>query len=199
MWIINILIPLIRSLIGVSARWIGSAPTSRQRIYFANHSSHVDTLAIWSALPPNLRKTTRPVAAADYWGKGLIRRYFAIRVLNSVLLSRNRSSSNADPLEPLVRALEQGNSLIIFPEGTRGKESLPGPFKAGLYHLAQRFPDVELIPVYLANLNRSMPKGTIFPVPLLCTVHFGTALSLWKQEAKQDFLDRARQAIVELA
>jgi len=199
MWIIKILVPLIRLLIGASPRWIGSAPSSKQRIYFANHSSHMDTLVIWSALPPALRKATRPVAAADYWGKGPIRKYFAIKVLNSVLISRNRSSSTTDPLEPLVHALDAGHSLIIFPEGTRGKEALPGPFKAGLYHLAQRFPDVELIPVYLENLNRSMPKGTVFPVPLLCSVRFGTALMRFEEEAKQDFLDRARQSILEIA
>lgn len=199
MWIIKTLIPLLRFLIGASPRWIGSAPTSSQRIYFANHSSHMDTLVIWSALPPDLRKTTRPVAAADYWGKGRIRKYFALKVLNSVLISRNRSTPAGDPLEPLIDALHAGHSLIIFPEGTRGKESLPGPFKAGLYHLAKQFPDVELIPVYLENLNRSMPKGTIFPVPLLCTVRFGTPLRLLENETKQDFLQRARQSIVEIA
>ena len=87
----------------------------------------------------------------------------------------------------------------FFPEGTRGPEQLAAPFKSGLYHLAQRFPDVELIPVYLDNLHRSMPKGTFFPVPLICTVRFGAPLPRIADEDKSDFLERARNTIIELA
>ena len=85
-----------------------------------------------------------------------------LQALNAVLIDRKRADPDADPLRPLYDVLEAGQSIIIFPEGTRGPERLPAPFKSGLYHLAQRFPDVELIPVYLDNLHRSMPKGTFF-------------------------------------
>jgi 1-acyl-sn-glycerol-3-phosphate acyltransferase len=198
MLISNVLIALLRLLVGASPRWMGTMPAARQRIYFANHSSHMDTLMIWSALPPDLRKTTRPVAASDYWNKGRVRRYLASNVLNAVFIIRDKSNPGSDPLEPLIDALEQGSSLIIFPEGTRGKDRVPGPFKSGLYHLAMRFPEVELIPVYLENLNRSMPKGTYLPVPLICTVRFGAPLNLIANETKQEFLERARQKIMEL-
>ncbi|MBA2690219.1 MAG: 1-acyl-sn-glycerol-3-phosphate acyltransferase [Burkholderiales bacterium] len=199
MWLSPLLIGLVRFLVGATPRWVGSEPSPAQRIYFANHSSHIDTLALWSALPPDLRARARPVAAADYWGKSALRRYIALKGLNVVLINRNRSDPDADPLQPLYEALDQGDSLIIFPEGTRQAQPLPGPFKSGLFHLSKRFPHVELIPVYLENLHRSMPKGTLFPVPLICTVYFGAPLSPLPDEDKAAFLTRARDAVVALA
>ncbi len=195
----KLLIGLVRIVVGASPRWIGAGPSLAQRIYFANHSSHIDTVALWSALPPELRARTRPVAAADYWGKGALRRYVVLKGLNAVLIERSRADPSADPLQPLAEALERGDSLIIFPEGTRQTQALPGPFKAGLFHLAARFSEVELVPVYLENLHRSLPKGRVFPVPLICTVRFGAPLPRIAGESKEAFLERARSAIVELA
>jgi 1-acyl-sn-glycerol-3-phosphate acyltransferase len=195
----SLLIAAVRALLGASPRWIGTPPTLAQRLYFANHTSHADTIALWAALPAPLRARTRPVAAADYWGAGAIRRYIALNGLNAVLIQRGPRGPDVDPLAPLYEALDEGQSLIVFPEGTRGAEALPGPFKSGLFHLAQRFPAVELIPVYLENLHRSLPKGTLFPVPLNCTVRFGAPLARLAGEDKQAFLDRARAAVIELS
>lgn len=195
----NGLLAIVRVLVGAMPRWIGSEPSMAQRIYFANHTSHVDTLAIWAALPPEMRRRTRPVAARDYWGGDVLRRYIAINSLNAVLIDRAKSSPDTNPLEPLYEALRAGDSLIIFPEGTRAAQQLPGAFKSGLYWLSKEFPDAELIPVYLDNLHRSMPKGTAFPVPLTCTVRFGTRLQRVAEETKDAFLDRARNSVVELA
>ena len=199
MWLSHVLVGLVRLLVGAAPRWSGDISTSRQRIYFANHSSHIDTVALWSALPPALRRRTRPVAAADYWGTSRLRRYVVLEGLNAVLIDRTRSNPQADPLEPLCKALEQGDSLILFPEGTRRAQPLPGPFRAGLYNLALRFPDVELVPVYLENLHRCLPKGTFFPVPLVCTVRFGPPLERIDGESREDFLERARRAVIALA
>lgn len=196
MWLSNLLIGIVRLLVGATPRWIGSTPTNTQRIYFANHSSHIDTVALWSALPPYLRARTRPVAAADYWGAGRIKRYVALKGLNAVLINRIRTEPDANPLSPLFEALDQGDSLIIFPEGTRQPQPLPGAFKSGLFHLAESYPHVELIPVYLENLHRCMPKGTFFPVPIICTVRFGAALKRIANEDKQSFLNRARDAVI---
>ncbi|HJY79291.1 MAG TPA: lysophospholipid acyltransferase family protein [Burkholderiales bacterium] len=193
------LLGLVRILVGAAPRWVGTLPSATQRIYFANHSSHIDTVALWSALPPELRARTRPVAAADYWQKDAFRRYIATRGLNVVFIDRQRSAPGSDPLQPLADALAAGDSLILFPEGTRNMQALPGPFKSGLYHLAEKFPQVELVPVYLENLHRSLPKGTLFPVPLICTVRFGAPMGLVHGETKQSFLDRARNAVVALA
>ena len=193
-----LLVGAVKALFGAYPRWMGCQPDARQRIYFANHSSHIDTLAIWSALPSAMRRTTHAVAARDYWGRGL-RRYIATRVLRGVLIDRTRSEPAANPLAPLIEVLNGGESLIIFPEGTRGKTPLPGPFKTGLYHLAAQFPEIQLIPVYLENLHRSMPKGAFVPIPIICSVRFGPPLSLAAHEAKESFLARAREEVIRLA
>ena len=136
MWLSYVLIGSVRALLGATPRWIGSKPEATQRIYFANHSSHIDAVALWSALPRDLRARTRPAAAADYWGRGAIRRAIAIDGLNAVLIDRKRTDPQADPLRPLYETLERGDSIIIFPEGTRTARPLPGPFKSGLSRAA---------------------------------------------------------------
>ncbi|HKE96607.1 MAG TPA: lysophospholipid acyltransferase family protein [Povalibacter sp.] len=193
-----LLVGIVKLLVGAYPRWVGCQPEPRQRIYFANHSSHVDTLALWSALPRRLRHTTHPVAARDYWGHGL-KKYIATKALRAVLIDRAREDKNANPLEPLIAVLERGESLIIFPEGTRGKDVLPGPFKSGLFHLAKQFPQAELVPVYLENLHRSMPKGAIVPIPITCTVRFGAPVQVGAGETKDDFLARARNDVIALS
>lgn len=185
-----------RFLVGGHPRWHGCEPSTRQRIYFANHASHLDTIILCAALPSYLRATTHPVAAADYWGTGPVQRFVALQVLNAVLVER---AGSRDPLAPLRETLDKGESLIIFPEGTRRAEALPGAFKAGLYHLAKDYPDAELVPVYLTNLARAYPKGAIIPAPISSAAHFGTPLTLSKDEDKASFLARAQAAIVELA
>lgn len=193
------LIAATRFLVGGHARWVGAAPTLHQRIYFANHGSHLDTIVLWASLPPRLRETTHPVAAADYWGKTAARRHVALEVLNSVLIERQRSVPDTDPLAPLTQKLREGASLIIFPEGTRGTEALPGPFKSGLYNLGLAFPAVELVPVYLDNLSRAFPKGAYLPAPISCSVRFGSPIRVENGEEKVAFLDRARAAVAALA
>lgn len=190
---------LTRFVIGGHARWTGCAPTLAQRIYFANHGSHLDTIVLWAALPPRLRAETHPVAAADYWGKTALRRHIALNLLNCVLIDRKRLSPGADPLAPVAAVLAEGQSVIIFPEGTRGDEPLPGPFKSGLYHLGLAFPQVELVPVYLDNLSRAFPKGAYLPAPISCNVRFGAPIRVEADEDKAAFLERARAAVSALA
>jgi 1-acyl-sn-glycerol-3-phosphate acyltransferase len=192
-----LLVGVVKLLVGAYARWIGATPGPAQRIYFANHTSHIDTLAIWSALPRALRGRTRPVAARDYWGSGL-RKYIATRGLGAVLIDRTRENAEIDPLEPLRAALRAGDSLIIFPEGTRGASATPARFRSGLFRLATEFPDVELVPVYLDNLHRSLPKGAWLPVPMVCTVRFGTPVKRVPAETRESFLERARAAVTAL-
>ncbi len=190
---------LVRLVVGARARYVDTEPSTRQSIYFANHTSHIDTLAVWAALPDDIRRRTRPVAARDYWGGTPLRRYIALRILNAVLIDRTRSDPDTDPLAPLREALAQGDSLILFPEGTRQAQDVPGPFKSGLFWLADAFPSVDLVPIYLDNLHRSMPKGSFVPVPVICTPRFGPALDRLPGESKDDFLARARQAVIDLA
>jgi 1-acyl-sn-glycerol-3-phosphate acyltransferase len=117
--------------------------------------------------------------------------------LNAVLIDREKGAD--DPLAPLRGALEAGESLILFPEGTRGDLAEPARFRAGLYNLAQEFSEVNLVPVYLENLHRSLPKGKLVPIPMICTVRFGLPMSRIAGESREAFLERARRAVADLA
>jgi len=194
----SLIVTLVRLISGANVRWIGCAPDVRQRVYFANHTSHLDAIVLWASLPAEVRSLTRPVAARDYWVKGKVRPYLAMRVFNAVLIEREKISPHDNPVDHLVEALGQRHSLIIFPEGTRSLTGEIGAFKSGLYHLARKRPDVEFIPVLIDNLNRILPKGEFLPVPLLSSVSLGAPLHLDAGEAKQAFLERARAAVTEL-
>ena len=188
---------LARLITGAQGHWYGCPPKAEQRIYFANHQSHFDWVLIWAALPRDLRTSTRPIAAREYWTSSKLKRWLTSEVFNAVYVSRDRTADE-DPLEPLLQALQSGDSLVIFPEGTRGHRDEPAPFKAGLYHLAQAFPDVQLIPAWIDNVQRVMPKGEVVPVPILCSVTFGAPLALAPGEDKRSFLERARAAVLAL-
>lgn len=189
-----------RLVTGVRGEWRGAVPDPRRRIYFANHRSHADFVLIWTVLPAPLRRLTRPVAGADYWLKGALRRFMGQRVFRAVLIDRNPATRDADPIAAMAAALDEGSSLILFPEGTRNTSEEPLlPFKSGLYHLARARPDVELVPVWIANLNRVMPKGEIVPIPLLCTVTIGAPIQVRDEEDKRAFLDRSAHALLALA
>ena len=186
-----------RLITGAQGHWKGCPPKAEQRIYFANHQSHLDWVLIWAALPRELRASTRPIAARDYWTAGRFKHWITREVFNAVYVSRTRTDDQ-DPLEPLIDALRSGDSLVIFPEGTRSHKGLPQPFKSGLYHLAEQFPQVQLIPAWIDNVQRVMPKGEVVPVPILCTVTFGAPLLLQPGEDKRAFLDRARLSVIAL-
>jgi 1-acyl-sn-glycerol-3-phosphate acyltransferase len=186
-----------RVITGTQGHWKGCPPTAEQRIYFANHQSHFDWVLIWAALPKDLRTKTRPIAAKDYWTATPFKHWLTREVFNAVFVSRQRTDDQ-DPLEPLVQALQVGDSLVIFPEGTRSNKGEPMPFKSGLYHLAEQFPQVQLIPTWIDNVQRVMPKGEVVPVPILCTVTFGAPLQLGEGEDKHAFLERAREAVLAL-
>ena len=240
------LLGLIRLLTGAQARWWGCPPKAEQRIYFANHQSHLDLVMIWAALPEELRSITRPIAARDYWATTPFKRWITTEVFNAIYVERGGSATRpavaseriepsfepvpppaepapaaqgelplapeADapaspapgsaeallPLQPLIEALQSGDSIIIFPEGTRGHTGEPQKFKSGLFTLAQMFPEAVLVPAWIDNVQRVMPKGEVVPVPILCSVTFGTPLKLEEGEERRPFLDRAREAVISL-
>ena len=191
------LLGLIRVLTGAQARWYGCPPKAEQRIYFANHQSHADLVMIWAALPKELRGITRPIAARDYWTQTPFKQWITTAVFHAIYVDRARAGEQ-DPLEPLVEALAHGDSVILFPEGTRGNAEEPQSFKAGLYNLAQKFPQVVLVPAWINNVQRVMPKGEVVPVPVLCSVTFGAPIRLEAGEERRPFLDRARLAVMAL-
>jgi len=199
-FIANVIALTTRLVTAVQARWIGCGPEPVRRVYFANHASHGDFVLIWTLLPDGLREATRPVAGADYWLKGRLRRFIGRHVFNAVFVDRTRTNKDGNPIETMSAALNEGASLIIFPEGTRNTtaERLL-PFKSGLFHLARQNREVEFVPVWIANLNRVLPKGEVLPIPLLCSVSFGPPLKLGEDEDKAEFLERAREALLGLA
>ena len=193
-----LMIGLVRTLTGVRARWIGAEPSTQQRIYFANHTSNLDAVVIWASLPTALREKTRPVAAHDYWTKGVVRPYLAKHVFNVVLIERKNVTVKNNPLTPMLAALDAGSSLIIFPEGGRMAGGGVGEFKSGIHHLASKRPEVELVPVWIDNVNRVLPKGEFLPVPMLGSVSVGTPMRLAESESKEAFMTRARTALCQL-
>jgi len=196
----NFLALLARFLSGSSVRWIDSQPDTCQRVYFANHTSHLDAIVLWSALPQHVRSLTRPVAAKDYWTAGAVRQYLANQVFNAILIDRTQIKVHQNPVDMMVREIGHLYSLIVFPEGGRssGPEPEIGEFKSGLYYLCKRRPDLELIPVHIDNMNRILPRGEFLPVPLLTCISFGPPLWLEAGEPKGKFLERARQAVQRL-
>jgi 1-acyl-sn-glycerol-3-phosphate acyltransferase len=187
-----------RLLTGAQALWLGCAPSDIQRVYYANHTSHADFALIWSVLPRPLRQKTRPVAAGDYWDRGAVRKYLIHRVFRGVLVDRGHITRDHNPITIMCQALEEGASLILFPEGTRGTGDQVQPFKAGVFHLAHAYSSVEFVPVWIDNSYRVMPKGVLLPIPLLCSVAFGKPLRLEAGEHKPDFLGRLRQSLIEM-
>ncbi|MCU0828125.1 MAG: 1-acyl-sn-glycerol-3-phosphate acyltransferase [Tabrizicola sp.] len=181
------------------AIWQGIEPVPRQRVYFANHSSNGDFVLLWTVLPAPLRRQTRPVAALDYWLTSPLRAFIGRDVFNAILIDRRPEARTQDPVAQMAEALDSGASLILFPEGKRNSsDDLLLPFKSGLYHLAKARPEVDLVPVWIANLNKVMPKGEVIPVPLICTLTFGAPIHLDPDEPKETFLARASAALLAL-
>jgi 1-acyl-sn-glycerol-3-phosphate acyltransferase len=190
---------LTKALTGARILWLGCAPAAGPRVYYANHNSHGDFALIWACMPDDLRVRTRPVAGADYWLKGKLRTWVAQHVIRAVLIDRNPQTRAQDPIKLMADVLESGDSLIVFPEGTRNtSDETLLPFKSGIYWLAHASPDVEFVPVWIENARRVMPKGKLLPLPLLCTLHVGAPLKLAPDEDKSAFVERTRNALLSL-
>ncbi|MCP4080847.1 MAG: 1-acyl-sn-glycerol-3-phosphate acyltransferase [Planctomycetaceae bacterium] len=194
---IPVLVGIAKLFSGATLRWVGSQPDTCQRVYFANHTSHLDALILWASLPRQIRALTRPVAAKDYWVRGPIRRYIS-EVFNALLIDRDKIRVHNSPIDMMIKEIGDQYSLIVFPEGSRNTESEMRDFKSGIYYLSKKRPDLELVPVYLNNMNRIMPKGEFLPVPLMSCITIGQPMWLEAGESKNDFLKRARNEIIKL-
>ncbi len=190
----SVLAIVAKLLSGSSVRWIDCQPDTCQRVYFANHTSHLDALVLWASLPKDVRVRTRPVAAKDYWERGWVRQHIA-KNFNALLIDRRKIKVHQSPVDLMIREIGNTYSLIVFPEGRRNTGEDMADFKSGLYYLSKKRPDLELVPVYIDNLNRVLPRGEFLPVPLLSCISIGPPIWLESGEPKADFLRRSRDAV----
>ena len=109
-----------------------------------------------------------------------------------------RREGRLNVLEPVAQALRQGDSLIFFPEGTRGPGRILLSLKSGIFHLAQCFPQIDIIPVWIEGSYRSMPKGSAIPLPLPCSLTFGAPLHIKGEQPQEEFLYGLREAMERL-
>ncbi len=193
----RLVVTFARLLTGLRVRWMDGALKAEHTIFVANHSSHGDFVLVWAALPPDLRVRTRPVAAADYWSGAGLKGFLAGKVFRAVLIDRLGGGEGPRPMQVMNEALSLGDNLILFPEGTRNTgDDVLLPLKRGVYELSKAHPQAKVVPAWIENLRRVLPKGSIVPVPLACTVSFGASLPVLPDEPADAYLERLRQAML---
>jgi len=163
----------LRVIVGVKYAHKSVLKEQKQFILVANHNSHLDTMAMMTALPFRQRAKTHPVAAGDYFGGTRLKAYISYLLINAILIRRKKDQAEADPIELMSEALRKGDSLILFPEGSRGEPEKMQEFKKGIGILLQRFPHIPYIPVYMKGMGKTLPKGETLLVPFDCYVLFG--------------------------
>lgn len=188
--------PLVYVILGLNVRHWEHLPTQGPGIIVANHNSHLDTLVLMSLMPIRRVNKLRPVAAADYFLKSRLLAWFATRIIGIIPISRKGSRSN--PLAGCFEALDDGDILILFPEGSRGTpEQRMAEFKQGVRVIARKFPDVPVYPVFLHGLGKALPKGEALLVPFFCDVFVGSPITY--QTDQENFLGRLRTKLNALA
>jgi len=165
--------PFMALFIGLRVRGRERIPRSGQFILIANHSSHLDTVSLLSLFKITRLRRVRPVAAADYFERNAIVSFLTKTIFNILPIARKDITAENHPVRRMQEALESGQSLILFPEGTRGSGGEVGPFRSGIAHLIEKMPAVPVVPAYLVNMGRSLPKGEFIPVPFFCEVRLG--------------------------
>ena len=176
LWFILIVRPLVLIVLGVGVKRKRALTSSRPAIIVANHNSHLDTMVLISLFPLRILRYLRPVAAMDYFLKNRLLAWFALKIIGIIPISRGRAKGKEDLLQGCSDALEKGDILILFPEGSRGEPETLASFKTGIAHLAKRHPDIPVIPVFMHGLGKALPRGECILVPFFCDVVVGEPL-----------------------
>ncbi|HEX7765743.1 MAG TPA: lysophospholipid acyltransferase family protein [Nitrospira sp.] len=189
--------PLVLIVIGLNIRHRARIPLKGPAIVVSNHNSHLDTLVLMTLLPWPLLRQLRPVAAKDYFLSNRVLAWFALNIMHIIPLEREIIDRHQDPLAACSEALQNGDILILFPEGSRGDPEQMGTFKTGIAHLAKRNPEVPIIPIFLHGLGKALPKGEAILVPFFCDVFIGESIS-WSGD-RTSFMTSLEQGIKTLA
>lgn len=184
-------------LLGLNIRRRDLLPKTGPAIIIANHNSHLDTLVLQSLFPLNKLSNIKPVAAADYFSRTRHMAWFANNIINIIPIERSRVIKGADPLAGCYRALDNGNIIIIYPEGSRGEPERISHFKKGIAHLAERYPDVPVIPVFMHGLGKALPKGEIILVPFFCDIYIGEKIIF--SGNRNEFMAKVTRSFEQLA
>ncbi|MDR2921114.1 MAG: 1-acyl-sn-glycerol-3-phosphate acyltransferase [Tannerella sp.] len=157
-----------------------------QFIIVANHNSHLDTMALLASLPGKIVYKVRPVAAADYFGKTKTKEKLVNYFVNTLLIPRKRDEGDPenDPINKMIHAIDNGYSLIIFPEGTRGEPEIPQPLKPGIAYVLKNRPHIKYIPVYMTGMGTAMPKDDALIVPFESTLVYGKPVQVASTEIR---------------
>ena len=169
----------------------------KQFILIANHNSHMDTMAIMSAIPSRYIHKVHPIAARDFFGGSLFKKILMRYLVNATLIQRDRDDPNNDPIDSMDKMLKKSRSLILFPEGSRGVPGVIAKFKKGLGYLIQRNPEINVIPVYLDNVYKTLPRGKNLILPYNCSIKFGDPIK-FKSMEMDDILLSSEKAMQKL-
>jgi 1-acyl-sn-glycerol-3-phosphate acyltransferase len=196
-WYICIIRPLVLLALGVNIRNRQGLTAAAPAIIVANHNSHLDTMVLASLFPLKMLKKIRPVAAEDYFLRNRWLAWFALNIIRIIPLQRQGRNTKDDPLAGCSKAIEAGDILLLFPEGTRGEPERLAAFKSGVAHLANRHPEVPVIPVFMQGLGKALPRGECLLVPVVCDVIVGEPI-FWPG-SRQEFMDRLEGRLQDLA
>jgi 1-acyl-sn-glycerol-3-phosphate acyltransferase len=188
--------PFLSVFMGLAVRRRQNLPTKGPAIIIANHNSHLDTLSLMAQMPLRALWRVRPVAASDHFGRGAAG-LFTRFILQAILVDRH-NKPGVKALDPVLAALDEQRIVIFFPEGSRGEAEVLGKFRHGIAHLAQARPDVPIIPVYLHNMGKCMPKGAWLFVPFNCEMIVGPPADL-SAVAAEEIPDHLRRLVEGLA